>query len=165
MADNSAIVPTDSVDAALQKAKLEAKRQRIDKIGGLIDKAVDVLNEVLDDSSVGNTRYRMEAASLAVTLYTQQDNGERQDKALELQERRLDLEEAKLKMPGGPLFQQTNVYLDPQVPRDPQLLEIEKEALLKRKQAQAAILNSYLSPVPTEAVQLNDTDTGDNTDI
>lgn len=136
----------DQVDIELQKARLKAKQQRRDAIGQLLDQATDVLSDVLNDSN-SSKREKIEAASLAVNLYVQQENGERQDAALEIQKKRLELEEKKLSMPGGPLFNQTNVYLPGQQPTtDPQLLEIERQALLARKQAQDALLSSYLPP-------------------
>lgn len=133
----------DSVQIELEKARNEAKQQRRDAIGDLLDKATDVLSDVLDDPN-SSKREKIEAASLAVNLYVQQENGERQDTALEIQKKRLELEEKKLSIPGGPLFQQNNVYLPGQQPTDPQLLAIERDALLKRKQTQDAILSSYL---------------------
>ena len=137
----------DDVQLELAKAKLEVKQQRATAIGNLLDKATAVLSDVLDNPNTPS-RTKLDAAGLAVNLYIQQENAERQDKSLELQQKRLEIEEQKLRLPGGSLFQQNNVYLNgsapSSVPVDPQLAEIERQALLERKRTQDAILKSYI---------------------
>lgn len=156
MADPTLPTNPNQIDIELAKAKTEVKQKRVQAIGDLLDKATDVLYDVLD-SPTTNQRAKIEAASLAVNLYIQQENADRQDKALDIQQKRLELEEKKLVLPGGPLFQQNNLYVANQQPTDPQLLEIERQALLDRKKAQDALLGSYLKQTPTATP-----DTGDN---
>ena len=94
-------------------------------------------------------RYR--AAEVAVNLYVQSENGERQDRMLDIQERRLVIEEAKLSKPGGPMFnQQNNFYLGKQQQEGEEVKEETPEekaaALLARKKMQDMLLSSYLEP-------------------
>lgn len=155
MTDSTLPSNPGQIDIELAKAKAEVKQKRVQAIGELLDKATDVLYDVLDNPTT-NPRAKLEAASLAVNLYVQQENADRQDKALDIQQKRLELEEKKLALPGGALFQQNNLYVGDRQPTDPQLLEIERQALLDRKRAQDALLGSYLKPAPTIP------DTGDN---
>ena len=143
----------DSVDAKLETAKLEARRQRVSRIGNLLDQAAGVLEDMMQAE---NPMVRMRAAETAVNLYIQQENGERQDKMLEVQQRRLALEEAKLQLPGAQ-FNQTNVYLNgPQTPEEKEKAEAE---LLARKQAQDKLLASYLPKPPQSAEEVEETTT------
>lgn len=145
MADDGSLVPKTQVELELEKAKIEAKRQRETTIGSLLDKAADVLSGVLDSTDAAMAGQRLRAAEVAINLYIQQDNGARQDRALELQQKRLKLEEEKLRQPGGPLFQQNNLYVQggasqQAVPAS----TTEQEMLLARKQAQDAVLAQFL---------------------
>lgn len=142
--------PTTSdidIELELKKAELEAKRQRRSKIGSLLDKATDVLAEVLEGDDPNKENLRMRAAEVAVNLYMQSSDGERQDKNLEMQQRKLELEEAKLKAPGGMLFQQNNYYVNgSQQQKTPEQIEAEKAQLTERKHEQAELLEQYLPP-------------------
>ena len=129
MTDSTLPSNPGQLDIELAKAKAEVKQKRVQAIGELLDKATDVLYDVLDNPTT-NPRAKLEAASLAVNLYIQQENADRQDK---------------------------NLYVGDRQPTDPQLLEIERQALLDRKRAQDALLGSYLKPAPTATP-----DTGDN---
>ncbi|MCM1322998.1 MAG: hypothetical protein NC218_02330 [Acetobacter sp.] len=178
----SDLVPKDQVEVELEKAKLLAKKQRAVTIGSLLDKSAEVLEECLDDDTPANAGRRMRAAEVAINLYIQQESMERQDRALDIQAKRLELEEAKLALPGGPLFTQNNVYLQGGAPpqQGEQLSDEEKQAqLLARKQAQDALLKQYLPPqvqdtqatkdtqatvvdIPQEDVHLSEDTTGDD---
>lgn len=156
------ITPQDEIEIELEKARLAAKRERQIAIGSLLDKATGVLSDVLDNTDPANAIARLRAAEVAVNLYVQQDNGERQDRALLLQQRRLDMEERKLALPGGPLFQQNIVHIG-EGQKSQEQIDTEKQMLLARKQAQDAILASYL-PSNNEEVEVSDsTIDGDNT--
>ncbi len=150
MADD--LVPKDQIQIELERARLKAKEQRAVTIGSLLDKAAEVLSGVLDSTDPNMANQRMRAAEVSINLYIQQDNGERQERALQLQEHRLQLEEEKLRQPGGPLFQQNNVYV--QGGQAPQQIESSEEAqqrLLARKRAQDELLASYLPQKPKPA--------------
>ena len=151
--DPTVPVVVDEIDAELQKAKLKAKRERQASIGRLLDQATEVLGGILETTDEAHQGARMRAAEVAVNLYVQSENGDRQDRMLDTQERRLVIEEAKLSKPGGPMFnQQNNVYINgATAPQQGQ--EIHEEtpeekaaALLARKKMQDMLLSSYLEP-------------------
>ena len=149
-------VVLDDVDAALQKAKLEAKRERQASIGRLLDQATEVLGGILETTDEAHQGARMRAAEVAVNLYVQSENGDRQDRMLEIQERRLAIEEAKLSQPGGPMFnQQNNFYLGNQKQQGEEVKEETPEekaqALLARKKMQEMLLSSFLEPARDQA--------------
>lgn len=153
----------DEVSAEIEKAKLAAKQQRQQAISSLLDQATDVLSEMLSTTDRDHESARMRAAELAINLYVQQESGERQDRSLDLQQKRLDVEVAKLSRPGQPLFQQNNLYLDnngvpsPNVPKTPEEKQRDQDLLLARKRAQNALLATYLPPqVDPEKSQLMD---------
>lgn len=131
---------TDEVDLALRQAQVQAQRDRLRSIDNLLDTAIEILDATMTEDS-SSPLARLNAAQTAVNLYLQKENGARQDKALELQERRLAMEEAKLRLPTAQL-NQTNIYLS-HSPDDKAKAEAE---LLARKQAQNQILGSYLGP-------------------
>lgn len=139
----------DDVDVALEAAKLQAKEERRIAIGTLLDRATEVLGDVLDTTDAAHEGARMRAAEVAVNLYLQSENSERQDKLLDMQDRRLRIEEAKLRLPGGALYQQNNVQNNTvYVNMTPEQRQVEADMLLQRKQAQSAILSEYLPPAP-----------------
>lgn len=152
-ANPQSTVPTvvDQIDAEIQKAKLKAKQERQASIGRLLDQATDVLGGILETTDEEHQGARMRAAEVAVNLYVQSENGERQDRMLDIQERRLVIEEAKLSKPGGPMFnQQNNFYLGKQQQEGEEVKEETPEekaaALLARKKMQDMLLSSYLEP-------------------
>lgn len=157
---------TDEVSAEIEKAKLAAKQQRQQAISGLLDQATDVLSEMLNKTDRDHESMRMRAAELAINLYVQQESGERQDRSLDLQQKRLDVEVAKLSKPGQPLFQQNNLYLEGTADGSQQPMasanSAEDEAKrIARKKAQNALLATYLPPqIDPEKLQLIDADEG-----
>lgn len=136
----------DVVQQVLEDALIEVKRQRTGKIGALLDKAADVLDKALEDNR--EPAAKMRTIETAIALYNSQEEHVRQDKKLELQKQQLELERQKLLAPGGPLFQQNNLYVNARQPQGyrGESSEEEKEMLLQRKRAQDAILRSYLKP-------------------
>lgn len=154
----------DQVDVALQKAKLQAKRERQASIGRLLDQATEVLGGILETTDEAHQGARMRAAEVAVNLYVQSENGDRQDRMLDIQERRLVIEEAKLSQPGGAMFnQQNNFYLGNQRQQGEEIKEETPEekakALLARKKMQDMLLSSYLPPKQQEQVEEKSEDT------
>ena len=152
MADDKSLAPKDEIELALQKAELKAQRERNTKIGTLLDKATDVLSSVLDSDDPNMANARMRAAEVAINLYVQQDNGQRQERALRLQQRRLDLEEEKMRQPGGALYQQNNVYINGQPQGQVGTSEEEQARLLARKRAADDLLATYLPPKKEDKV-------------
>lgn len=157
---------TDQVSAELEKAKLRAKQERHATIGNLLDQATEVLSDILDSTDGSLTNQRMRAAEIAVNLYIQQENGDRQDRTLDLQQKRLDVEIAKLSQPGQPLFQQNNVYVQGgEASVNPVAsTQEQQDQLYARKKAQDALLATYLpKKEPSEAVLLPEDTTGEDT--
>lgn len=153
--NTNSLVSKDEVQKALEEAQIKAKQERRVAIGSLLDKATEVLSSVLETTDASMANARMRAAEVAINLYVQQDNGERQDKALELQQRRLELEEEKLRKPGGILFNQNNLYLQGNVSQQENDTEKRAQELLERKQYTDQLLQSYL---PSKAVPIDEDD-------
>lgn len=138
-------VTQDPVIAAIERERLIAKRQRQSSVGALLDKAAQVLTDVLDTTDAANAEMRMRAAETAVKLYTEQGKLDVADETLRLKEQQLELERQKLSAPGGPLFQQNNLYIGGQpAPAAVGTTDDEQAALLLRKKAQDAVLQSFL---------------------
>lgn len=135
----------DVVSAALDDALVSVKRARTTKIGALLDSAALVLEQALSVPDVPPL-LKLHAVEVVVDLYNAQENHVRQDAELKLSQQRLELERQKLLAPGGPLFQlqQNNLYVSTNAPQALSK-EAEKQLLLQRKQAQDAVLDSYLA--------------------
>lgn len=138
----------DPVDKALSEAMIQVRRDRTKKIGLLLDKATDVLSAVLDTDDTLHENMRMRAAELTIGLYTAQESSERADKQLEIQSRRLEVEEKKIGV-NTLLLQQNNIY--PAAPpktlvqqSDGSVVDVD---LLARKKAQQMLLDSQLQQV------------------
>lgn len=132
----------DSIDTALEEASKKVKKERTEKIGALLDKATVVLTGALDEAG-----HKMRAAELAVALYTSQSAAERADRQLELQSKRLEIEEKKMGI-NTLLVQQNNIY-DSKEGSPKHLVTTEEGSvvdvdLLARKKAMQMLLDSTL---------------------
>lgn len=155
MNENTNLTTVDQVELQLKKAQLEAKRERRVAIGSLLDKATDVLSDVLDTTDQAHENMRLRAAEVAINLYVQQDNSDRQDRALDLQEKRLDIEEKKLGV--GVFNQQNNIFL----PGSPEEKEQKARELLERKKVTDKLLESFLAGSPNQNEEDDDEDSED----
>jgi hypothetical protein len=164
--DNALSGPKNPVAAALEKAELEIRRQRGKKIGSLLDKAIDVLSDVLDTDDEEREPMRMQAAQLSINLYTAQTTAERADRQLDIQEKRLEVEEKRLGF--NTLLLQQNTYNMNTEPPPKELVTQEDGSvvdinLLTRKRAQQMLLDAQLAASvikPTAVIEEEDIFTG-----
>lgn len=141
--------PQDPVQLEVQKAQLEARQQRQVKITALLGQAADVLKQELDMHTSAIEKHK--AVELAIDLYDVAAKAELTSQKLEIERDKLELEKAKLSAPPtSPFLQQNNVYFSNQPTQE------EQQELLERKQAQNAILESFLPKKPQETVEVAD---------
>lgn len=145
-----ATTPQDPVQLEVQKAQLEARQQRQVKITALLGQAADVLKQELDMHTSAVEKHR--AVELAIDLYDVAAKAELTSQKLELEREKLELERSKLSTtpPTPPFLQQNNVYFSNQPTPE------QQQELLERKQAQNAILESFLPKKPQEPVEVVD---------
>lgn len=122
------------------EAKIEAQAERHKAIDSVLDKAMTIVERVLDDESVADAN-KLFPAKLVIDTYLTKEKFSREDAKLELEKKKLMIETAKLSVPGGPLhninigtvnIQQNNV-------EQPKGKRAKKE-LKDRKLLQAEIL-------------------------
>ena len=140
----------DPVQLEVQKAQLEARQQRQVKITALLGQAADVLKQELDMHTSAIEKHK--AVELAIDLYDVAAKAELTSQKLEIEREKIELEKAKLSVapPTSPFLQQNNVYFSNQPTQE------EQQELLERKQAQNAILESFLPKKPQETVEVAD---------
>ncbi len=152
-----AVVEEDAVEAALVKAQKKIREERTSRIGDLLDTASGVLMEHLESDK--RPEDKLYAVQIAIGLYTTQEDNNRQDRRLALQEQQLLLERAKLSQPGGPLYQSNTMIIN-EAPQTEEEKKIKAEMLLQRKQAQDNLLSSFLparpKPVEEGVVEIKD---------
>ena len=133
----------DPVQLEIQKAQLEARQQRQVKITALLGQAADVLKQELDMHTSAIEKHK--AVELAIDLYDVAARTELTSQKLELERDKLEFEKAKLSAPPiSPFVQQNNVYFSNQPTQE------QQQELLERKQAQNALLESFLPKKPHE---------------
>lgn len=142
--------PQDPVQLEVQKAQLEARQQRQVKITALLGQAADVLKQELDMHTSAIEKHK--AVELAIDLYDVAAKAELTNQKLEIEREKIELEKAKLSAvpPTSPFLQQNNVYFSNQPTQE------QQQELLERKQAQNAILESFLPKKPQETVEVAD---------
>lgn len=140
----------DPVQLAIKKAQTEARNQRQVKISALLGQAADVLKQELDMHTSAVEKHK--AVELAIDLYDVAAKAELTSQKLELEQEKLEFEKAKLAaIPANlPFLQQNNVYFSNQPTQE------QQQELLERKQAQNAILESFLPKKPQEPVEVVD---------
>lgn len=150
--------PKDQIELALLEADRKIKKERTRKIGALLDKATDVLSEVLDTDDRDHERMRMQAAELTIGLYTSQETAERADRQLDLQAKRLEVEAKKVGI-NTLLLQQNNFNAIQPPNQPPRNLVTQSDGsvvdvdLLARKKAQQMILDAQLGIISEEAIE------------
>lgn len=142
--------PQDPVQLEVQKAQLEARQQRQVKITALLGQAADVLKQELDMHTSAIEKHK--AVELAIDLYDVAAKAELTSQKLEIEREKIEIEKAKLSAapPTSPFLQQNNVYFSNQPTQE------QQQELLERKQAQNAILESFLPKKPQETVEVAD---------
>lgn len=150
--------PKDQIELALLEADRKIKKERTRKIGALLDKATDVLSDVLDTDDRDHERMRMQAAELTIGLYTSQETAERADRQLDLQAKRLEVEAKKVGI-NTLLLQQNNFNAIQPPNQPPRNLVTQSDGsvvdvdLLARKKAQQMILDAQLGIISEEAIE------------
>ena len=142
--------PQDPVQLEIQKAQLEARQQRQVKITALLGQAADVLKQELDMHTSAIEKHK--AVELAIDLYDVAARAELTNQKLEIEREKIELEKAKLSTTPltPPFLQQNNVYFSNQPTQE------QQQELLERKQAQNAILESFLPKKTQEQASLLD---------
>lgn len=112
--ENTDLIQTDQVQTDLSpvfdQAALEAQKKRHESIGTLFDKASEVISNYLGDPNIESVA-KMLPAKLALDLYTAQEKFKREDDRIEIERRKLVIEEKKANipsLPGGTFNQQNN---------------------------------------------------------
>ena len=120
-------------------AELNNQKKRHQTIGSLFDRAADVIGNYLDDPSTDLTA-KMFPAKLATDIYLAQEKFRREDERIELEKRKLALDELKSgkQLPPGSKFIQNNNYYST-TPQQDKHVDI---ADLKKRQEE--LLSSYL---------------------
>jgi hypothetical protein len=121
-------------------AELENQKKRHKSIGTLFDKAAEVIENYLDDPNTDLVA-KMFPARLAADLYLAQEKFKREDEKIEIEKRKLVLDEIKSgkPLPPGSKFIQNNNYY--QVPPQQQSQPVDIGDLKKR---QEELLSGYL---------------------
>lgn len=143
--------PKNPVELALLEADKKLKKDRSKRIGELLDKAVAVVSNVLDTDNVEGESMRMRAAELTIGLYTAEQTAERADRQLDIQAKRLEIEERKVGI--NTLLLQQNIY-NGDTGREVEKNLVQQDDgsvvdvnLLARKKAQQMILDAQLDIV------------------
>lgn len=120
------------------KASLELQRKRHEKIGDLFDKASEVISQYLEDPGT-EISAKMFPAKLAADIYMTSEKFRREDQRIEIEKRKLTLEERKSGQVQPQIgAQQNNFYLGG-APENRLNLSLEE---IKRKQEE--ILDGFL---------------------
>lgn len=147
----------DPIEKAIIESKKKIKAEREAAIASLLDKATGVLSEVLDSDDPDLMPRRFRAAELAIALYSSNESSIRADKQLELQTKRLEIEQAKMGM-NTLLLQQNNYYPSPQSEPPSKTLVQNSDGsivdvdLLARKKAQQMLLDAQIMQAQRDVV-------------
>lgn len=125
----------DPIEAEFDKAQKQLQSERHSRIGRLFDKAADVLEVYLGDPEVGLAE-KMFPAKLVADIYVSEEKFKREDARLELESRKVALEEAKLP-PGPQIAIQQNTYINE-----------SRVNLAELKKKQEALLSGFLPKEP-----------------
>lgn len=133
-------IPAEQGLAVFDQAELELQRQRHKTIGTLFDRAATVIETYLEDPNT-DLSAKMFPAKLATDIFMAQEKFKREDERIELEKRKISLEEVKVqKAVNINLNQQNNYNFPPPQPGQP---PVDLNALKKK---QDAMLASYLPP-------------------
>lgn len=150
----------DLIERAIDSAALEIKHNRSNRIGALLDKATNVLSDVLDTVDPSHERMRMQAAELTISLYTANETAQRADRQLDIQAKRLQVEAKKVGV-NTLLLQQNNVYSSSQAPAPQKTLVKTEDGsivdvdLLARKKAQQMLLDAQIAEAVSDTEGLD----------
>lgn len=133
-------IQTDVSVDVFDKASLEAEERRHETTHSLFDKAAAVIESYLEDPNA-DISAKMFPAKLAMDVYMAQEKFKREDQRIEIEKRKLTLEEIKVQKTVPNLtFNQQNNYISSGGSKPPETDLTE----LKKKQDQ--LLASYLPP-------------------
>ena len=108
--NGGSIVNSDDL-SLFDKASLELQRKRHEKIGDLFDKASEVISQYLEDPGT-EISAKMFPAKLAADIYMASEKFRREDQRIEIEKRKLTLEERKSGQVQPQIgAQQNNFYL------------------------------------------------------
>lgn len=138
---NLPVKKEESALSTFDEASIEAEKNRHQMTYSLFDKAAKVLEGYLEDPSIDSAA-KMFPAKLAIDIYTSQEKFKREDQKLDIERRRLSLEEEKLRRtPSNLNFNQQNNYFSGSPQPQPVPSGVDLTELKKR---QDELLNSYL---------------------
>ena len=117
------------------KAALESQLRRHQNINNLFEKAVMVIDGYLDDTNIESVS-KMLPAKMALDLYTTQEKFKREDARIEIEKRKLAIEEKKANIPplSGATINQNNINIS-----------TSPEEMAKLKKKQDELLASFRS--------------------
>lgn len=135
--NSGSMVSSDDL-GLFDKASLELQKKRHEKIGDLFDKASEVISQYLEDPGT-EISAKMFPAKLAADIYMTSEKFRREDQRIEIEKRKLTLEERKSGQVQPQIgAQQNNFYLGG-TPESRPHLSLEE---IKRKQEE--ILDGFL---------------------
>lgn len=127
--------------AEFDLAERNNQLKRHKSIGSLFDKAAEVIENYLDDPNTDLVS-KMFPARLAADIYLAQEKFKREDEKIEIEKRRLVLDELKSgkQIPPGSKFIQNNNYYS----SSPQTEKSNPVDIAELKKRQEELLSSYL---------------------
>lgn len=119
------------------EATIRAQQQRHSALNDAFDKALKIVDNLLDDPTQSDA-VKLFPAKLAIETYLAKEKLLREDAKYDLDRERIEIERAKLSVPGGPLYiiQQVENQQNNQV----NVQSKSKESLKDRKHLQAQLL-------------------------
>lgn len=124
-------------DLMFAEATIQAQKQRHTALNNAFDKALKIVDNILDDPTQSDS-VKLFPAKLAIETYLAKEKLLREDAKYDLDRERIEIERAKLSVPGGPLYiiQQVENQQNNQV----NVHSESKESLRDRKHLQAQLL-------------------------
>jgi len=137
--NNKNLPTTKKLDLSLfSEASIKAQKQRHEALDKTFDKALKIVDNILNDSKKSD-EIKLFPARLAIDTYLFKEKLLREDAKYEIEKEKLEIEKAKLSVPGGPLYIIQNV--ENQQNNNVTVRNSEhKEALRDRKILQAELL-------------------------
>lgn len=120
--------PVD-LSPVFDSASLELQEERHKTIDTLFDKAAMVLDSYLDDPGTDSAA-KMFPAKLVIDIYHTQEKLKREDERIEIEKRKLAIEEKKSGISNPTVFNQQNNYILPSSPQDLAELKKRQEEIL-----------------------------------
>lgn len=126
--------------ALFAEAKINAQKQRHECIDAAFSSALNVLDDILSDTTKTPTE-KLLPAKLAIDTYMMKEKLIREDARYDLEKEKINIERAKLSVPGGPLYIiQQNIENQQNNSATVVQASTAKKELTERKKLQAALL-------------------------